>query len=143
MSWRYENRSLKNIHSLMNDTEHNHQDLAILRIIAKKAYSVGKFFEENEMNEEFIVKYLDDKLSCDALCELHLVSSVLYPQKVEVEDRIFSYSHKQWLNKLTHTKLHWTWKEVNIDLNETQSKKLEMILDSYKELQELALSYKD
>jgi len=128
---------------MINNTEHIHPDFDILKNIAKKAYEVARFFEDNEMDEEFIVNYLNDKLPCDALCKFYLVSSVLHPEEVEIQYRIFSYSHKKWLNKLSCTKLQWTWKHVDVELVETQKKKLETVLNSYKELQKLALSYKD
>lgn len=127
---------------MINDIEHIHPDLDILKNITKKAYEVARFFEDNEMNEEFIVQYLNDKLPCDALCKFYLTSSVLHPEEVEMQDRVFSYSHKEWLNKLNRTKLQWTWKQVDVELEDTQSKKLEVIMNTYNELQKLALSYK-
>lgn len=142
MHWKYETLSLKDVHSMMDKKDHIHPDYDMLKQIAKKAYEVAKVFEEEGMNEEFITKYLDDKLPCDALCRFGLVSSVLYPEDVDVQDRIYSCSHKKWLNTLNRTKLHWTWEEAGVELKDTQSQKLKTVLDSYKELHELALSYR-
>ena len=58
-----------------------------------------------------------------------------------IEERIHSYSHSDWLTSLNRTKLQWTWKQPDIELEITQRKKLQKILDSYNKLQKLALSY--
>jgi hypothetical protein len=141
MTWKYETRSLSEIYRLMAEDEHIHPDFEELQVIANKAYKVAKVFEEKGMCDELIIKYLNNELECDALCELGLTTSVLYPSDVSVEDRIYSYSHNQWMNSLHRTKLQWTWKETNINLEDTQSNKLQRLLNSYKELQQLALSY--
>lgn len=141
MTWRYETMSLNEIYRLLNEQNHIHPDYDTIKLIAKKAYEVANVFEEKGMNEELIVKYLNNQLPCDALCEFGLTTSVLYPSEMSIEDRIYSCSHKEWLNSLNLTKLQWTWKQHDIKLEETQTIKLKKVLDSYKELQELALSY--
>lgn len=141
MTWRYEARSLNDINRLINECEHIHPQHSILKGISKKAYEVAKVFEAKGMNEEFIVKYLNDELPCDALCEYVLTASILHPTDIPIEERIHSYSHSEWLTSLNRTKLQWTWKQPDIELEITQRKKLQKILDSYNKLQKLALSY--
>lgn len=143
MSWKYEIRTLSEIYRLI-EQGNSHPDYDTLKLIAKKAYKVAQLFEEKGMNEELIIKYLNNQLPCDALCEFGLITSVLYPSDVPIIDRIHSYSHNQWLNSLNRTKLKWTWKRTNetdIDLEETQEVKIKNLLDNYNELQKLALSY--
>lgn len=142
MTWRYETISLNEVHRLLDEQNHVHPDYNILKIISKKSYEVAKVFEEKGMNEEFIVKYLNNQLPCDVLCEFGLITSVLYPSDIPIEDRTYSYSHSKWLNVLSRTKLHWTWEQPDIKLEETQRNKLQSVLDTYNELQQLALSYK-
>jgi hypothetical protein len=127
---------------MLDEDNHIHPDFDILKVIAKKAYEVAKVFEEKGMNEELIIKYLNNQLPCDALCEFGLTTSVLCPDEVPIADRIYSCSHKEWLNSLNRTKLQWTWKQTDIELEETQGVKLKKVLDNYKKLQQLALSYK-
>jgi hypothetical protein len=134
--------SLSEIYRMLNDDNHIHPDLNILKVIARKAYEVAKFFDENGMNDEFIMKYLNNELQFDALCEFGLTTSVLHPTEVAIEDRIYSCSHNQWLNSLNRTKLQWTWKQADMELEETQKVKLQNLVNSYKKLQQLALSYK-
>lgn len=142
MAWKYETRSLQDIYSMRVDEEgHKHPDYKVLKVVAEKAYNVALYFEEHGMNEDMIMLYLDNKLSRDVLCEFGLVSSVLYPMDVDEDDRIFSISHKKWINKLSCTKLYWNWKQPEVELQNTQSVKLEKIVKKFKELQELALSY--
>jgi hypothetical protein len=142
MTWRYETKSLEDVYSMMiNEEEHIHPDYDVLKVIAEKAYNVALYFVEHGMSEDLIMQYLDNKLSIDVLSEFGLVSSVLYPMDVNEEDRLFSRSHRQWLTELSRVKLHWNWKQPEVDLQDTQSRKLESIVKSYKELQELALSY--
>lgn len=142
MTWKYETKSLENIYSMMlNNEEHIHPDYDILKDIAEKAYKVALYFEAEGINDEFVMKYLDNDLPWNVLSEFGLVSTVLYPMDMDEEDRLFSCSHRQWLTELSRVKLHWDWKQPEADLQDTQSRKLESILKSYKELQELALSY--
>jgi hypothetical protein len=133
---------LSEIYRMLDDDNHIHPDFNILKVIARKAYEVAKVFEENGMNDELIVKYLNNELHCDALCEFGLTTSVLYPNEVPINDRIYSCSHNQWMNSLNRTKLQWTWKEHDILLEDTQKVKLQNLVNSYKKLQQLALSYK-
>jgi transposase len=143
MTWKYETKSLEDIYSMMmNEGEHIHPDYDVLKDIAEKAYKVAIYYEEHGMSEEFIIQYLDSKItSRDVLCEFGLVSSILYPMDVDEDDRLFSRSHKQWLTELSRTKLHWDWKQAEVELQDAHSIKLEKIVKSYKELHELALSY--
>lgn len=143
MAYRYETMSLKAIYRLLDEHNHIHPDYNIIKVFAKKAYEVAKVFEEKGMNEEFIVKYLDNQLPCDALCEFGLTASVLHPNNIPIEDRIYSFSHNEWLTSLRLTKLQWTWKHSEKEvLEETQKNKIQKLKKNYEELQELALSYK-
>lgn len=141
MSWKYETQSLEELYSMINDKTHIHPELDILNELVEKAYNVAVFFEENGMNEQLIINYLNGKLECDALCKFGLAASVLYPEDIEITKRDHSCSHKQWLSALHFTKLQWTWNNPNESLAETQNRKLTSILESYKELQQLALSF--
>ena len=141
MTWRYETHSLEDIYSMLNDKEHVHPDFDTLKIVAKKAYDVAKYFEEHQMSEDTIIQYLNNHLPCDTLCKFGLVSSVLHPDDVDEELRVFSYSHRQWLSKLSRTKLKWTWEEPGVELEDIQTSKLKSLVENYNLLQELALSY--
>lgn len=143
MTWRYETISLNEVYRMMSleEDNHIHPDYDTLKLIAKKANEVAKVFEKEGMNDDLIVRYLNDELPCDAICEFGLTASVLYPNECPIEDRIYSRSHKEWLNSLNRTKLQWTWEQPEIKLEETQKVKLQKVLDSYYELQQLALSY--
>lgn len=133
--------SLHEIYRLLDEHNHIHPDYDTIKVIAKKAYEVAKVFKDKGMNEDLIVRYVDNQLPCDALCEFGLTTSVLHPIEVAIEERIYSYSHNEWLNSLCRTKLQWTWKQPDIELDETQKIKLQKVLNSYEELQKLALSY--
>lgn len=141
MTWRYETHTLDDIYSMMNDTERVHPYYDILKKLADKAYQVALYFKENGMNEDLIMKYLNGQLECDALCKFGLTASVLYPEDVNIEDRIHSYSHNTWLNELNRVKLQWTWKHPHEELEETQKTKFNGIVNKYKEIQQIALSY--
>lgn len=141
MTWRYETRSINEVHNMLKRYNNDHPDYDVLKVIAKKALEVAKMFKDGGMNEEFIVKYLNDQLPCDALCKFGLTASVLSPSDVPLMERIYSYSHNQWLNTLCRTKLQWTWEVPKQELQETQRIKLQKLLDTYHDLQRLALSY--
>ena len=142
MSWKYETKELSVIYEMLKADE-RHPDYALLRATAKKACDVALFFSENEMNEEFIKKYLNNKLEIDALTPFHFASSVLCPPEMEIGDCMYSYSHKQWLYSLSQVKLKWTWETEGQSLEELQNTKIERLVTSYNQLQELALSYEE
>lgn len=75
------------------------------------AYKVACTFDE-VVTEEFVRQYLDHQVPADALCELGLACSVLYPSNEErtVDNYMYSFSHGKWLEALRHLKLTWSWK---------------------------------
>lgn len=143
MAWKYETKTLEEVYNILNNVEYIHTDYEILKNIAEKAYKVALFFEENGMNKEFIINYLDDKLEYGSLCKYGLTSSVLYPDNIDIDKRIYSCSHKEFLNTLNVTKLYWNREIEGSDINEVQKAKVKKIVRIYNELQSLALSYND
>ncbi len=139
MAWKYETKSLETIYELLKQ-EPVHPDYHILKETARKAFEVAAFFEENGVNEEFVRKYLDNQLPRDALCDLHMMSSVLHPSIMDGE-RVYSFSHKEWLGDLSKAKQQWLWKYEGVDSAVWQEETLSKLLTRYNELQNLALSY--
>lgn len=139
MAWKYETKSLETVYELLNQ-EPVHPDYEILKETARKAYEVAIFFEEQGVNEEFVRKYLNDQLPCDALCDLHLMSSVLHPSTTDGE-RVYSFSHKEWLGDLAKAKQRWLWTYEGVDCVAWQEDTLSKLVSYYNELQSLALSY--
>jgi hypothetical protein len=132
MSWKYETKSLADIYQLME--EHLlHPDYPIFVDIAKMAYDIAVFFENEGVNEELVKKYLNDELPYDALSKFHQKCMVLHQESGE--DDIFSSSHKRWLYKLAKVKATWHWPDTQKD------EALAKVMSKYDELQSLALSY--
>lgn len=132
MSWKYETKSLFDIYELME--EHPlHPDYPIFKAIAKMAYDIAVFFEDEGVNEELVKKYLNDELPYDALSKFHKKCMVLHQESGE--DDIYSSSHKRWLYKLAKVKATWHWHSSQKD------EVLAKVMSKYDELQSLALSY--
>lgn len=151
MSWKYEATNLERIYELIDD---KHPDISILQETARKANKVAIEFD-NVITDEFVMQYLNDKLQIDAISTLSFKASVLWPFKypnkhididgkihlteddMDIEDAedMSSYSHMAWLRKLSKLKGTWYW---NVD---EQTAKFENIMEDYRKLQELALSY--
>lgn len=132
MSWKYETKSLSDIYELMNDHP-LHPDYHILKAVARMAYDIAVFFEQEGVNEDLIRKYLNDELPCDALSKFHKKCMVLHQETGE--DDIFSSSHKRWLYKVAKVKATWNWPGIQKEDAVTR------LMAKYDELQNLALSY--
>lgn len=132
MSCKYETSSLFDIYGLMN--EHPlHPDYHIIKAIAKVAYDIAVFFEQEGVNEKFVKMYLNGELPYDALSKFHLKCLVLHQEEECAE--IFSNSHKRWLCKLAKVKLMWHWPTCQKD------EALANLMMYYTEIHNLALSY--
>lgn len=132
MAWKYETKSLNDIYELMNEHP-SHPEYYTMMAIARMAYHVALFFEDQGVNEDFVKKYLNGNLPYDALSQFHLKCAVLHQEEECAE--IFSNSHKRWLYKLAKVKSMWHWPTCQKD---------EAVADltmHYTELQNLALSY--
>ena len=140
MAWIYETKPLSTIYQLLRRHQ-THPDYNILKEIARKAYHVALFFENEGFNDEFVRKYLNDELPCDAMAKFHLKSSVLGSSTDVVLDNVYSISHTHWLYDLAEVKLRWSWKQPDADLAVTQDKKFTQLMNKYHDIQCLALSY--
>lgn len=132
MAWKYETKSLTDIYELLSEHP-SHPECRIIKAVAKMAYEVALFFEDQGVNEAFVKKYLNGELPYDALSKLHLKCTVLH--QVCEDSQVFSSSHKRWLYKLAKVKATWHWPTTD------KQQALESLMTKFDELQSLALSY--
>lgn len=133
MAWQYETLSLFDIYRKLSHETHNTN---ILKDITKQAYKAACLFEKQNVNEEFVKKFLNGRLEVGALGPLFLAIVSFNPDT-------FSRSHNNWLYELSKTKLKWDWKPYNkeVSLEEEQQAKLDELMRELNSIQQLAMCY--